>query len=351
MGKYTSLNFKTLSYSQFQQAGALFINQGKDLLITFLVARLVVEGRLTLGAMLAIQYIIGQLSSPVEQFISFVQAAQDAKIGMERLNDVHELRDEEDPNISYLKQLPEDKSIRFENFSFSYPRSQNEPVLENINLEIPEGKVLAIVGASGSGKTTLLKLLLKIYSDYAGGIKIGKTDFSRISPSFWRKQCGAVMQDGFIFNDSIAQNIAVGEDHPDYEKIVRCCKTANILSFIESLPNGFNTQLGSEGVGISQGQKQRLLIARAIYKDPPYLFFDEATNSLDANNEKAIIENLHEFFKRRTVVIIAHRLSTVINADKIIVLHKGRIVEQGTHQHLSFAKNKYYELVKNQLGH
>ena len=343
------LNFKTLTYSQFQQAGALLINQGKDIVITFLVASLVIEGKLTLGAMLAIQYIIGQLSIPIEQFVGFAQSAQDAKISMERLNEIHQLKDEESNDTTYINQLPEDKSIRFNNVSFTYPGAGNEAVLENINLEIPKGKVTAIVGVSGSGKTTLLKLLLKFYDYYNGEIKIGETNYKYISPSFWRRQCGAVMQDGYIFNDSIARNIAVGDEVPDYTRLISCCKTANILSFIESLPNGFNTQLGAEGVGVSQGQKQRLLIARAIYKNPQYLFFDEATNALDANNEKAIVENLQEFFKGRTVIIVAHRLSTVKNANKIIVLHEGEIVEEGTHQYLSSQKGNYYELVKNQL--
>ena len=343
------LNFKSLTYSQFQQAGALLINQGKDVVITFLVAGLVINGQLTLGAMLAIQYIIGQLSSPIEQFVNFVQAAQDAKISMERLNEIHQLKDEENINTTYINQLPENKSIHFNNLSFTYSGAGNEPVLQNINLEIPEGKVTAIVGVSGSGKTTLLKLLLKFYDHFTGEIKIGETNLKYISPSFWRKQCGAVLQDGYIFNDTIARNIGVGDEVIDYTKLIHCCKTANILSFIESLPNGFNTQLGAEGVGMSQGQKQRLLIARAIYKNPEYLFFDEATNALDANNEKAIVENLQEFFKGRTVVIVAHRLSTVKNADKIIVLHKGSITEEGTHQELSQQKGKYFELVKNQL--
>jgi len=343
------LNFKNLTYSQIQQAGALLINQGKDVLITFLVAGLVINGQLTLGAMLAIQYIIGQLSGPIEQFVGFIQAAQDAKISMERLNEIHHLNDEENADTAYVNLLPENKTLYFNNLSFTYPGAGNEPVLQNINLEIPEGKVTAIVGFSGSGKTTLLKLLLKFYDYYNGEIKIGETNYKYISPSFWRKQCGAVLQDGYIFNDSIARNIAVGDEIVNQGKLIHCCKTANIASFIESLPNGFNTQLGAEGVGMSQGQKQRLLIARALYKDPQYLFFDEATNALDANNEKIIVENLQEFFKGRTVIVIAHRLSTVKNAGKIIVLHQGSIAEEGTHQELTALKGKYYELVKNQL--
>jgi len=343
------LNLKSLTYSQFQQAGALLINEGKNVLITFVVARLVIEGQLTFGAMLAVQYIIGQLTSPIEHFITFMQSAQDAKISMERLNEVHQLGDEEDTRKSYLYTLPESRSIRIQGLSFTYPGAGNEPVLANIDLEIPEGKTTAIVGLSGSGKTTLIKLLLKFYPAYTGQIKIGETNFTYISPSFWRKQCGAVLQDGYIFNDNIARNIAVGETAVDQHQLIRCCKTANILSFIESLPNGFDTQLGVDGVGLSQGQKQRVLIARAIYRNPGYLFFDEATNALDANNERVIVDNLQEIFKGKTVVVVAHRLSTVKNADKIVVLDNGRIVEEGTHARLTEKKGKYFELVKNQL--
>jgi len=343
------LNFKSLKYSQIQQAGALLINQGKDVVITFLVASLVIHGQLTLGAMLAVQYIIGQLSSPIEQFVGFIQSAQDAKISMERLNEIHQLKDEEDNETKYINLLPENKQIEISNLSFAYSGSDGELVLKNIYLQIPEGKVTAIVGVSGSGKTTLLKLILKFYDHYIGEIKIGETNFKYISPSFWRKQCSAVLQDGYIFNDTIEGNISLGDEAVDYVKLVHCCKVSNILSFIESLPNGFNTKLGAEGVGMSQGQKQRLLIARAIYKNPKYLFFDEATNALDANNEKVIVENMKTFFEGRTVVIVAHRLSTVKNADKIIVLHKGSIVEEGTHEELSLQRGQYYELVKNQL--
>jgi len=356
------LSFRNLSYSQLQQAGALFINEGKNVVITFMVAQMVVQGQLTLGAMLAIQYIIGQLNSPIEQFVGFVQAAQDAKISLERLNEIHQLQNEENSSANEgqrLQYLPEFKSILFSDLSFTYPGAGNDPVLKNINISIPEGKTTAIVGVSGSGKTTLLKILLKFYEQYEGDILVGSLShhngdaqglrFKYISPSFWRRQCGAVLQDGYVFNDTIARNIALGDDQADFIKLVTACKTANILSFIESLPNGFNTKLGTDGVGISQGQKQRLLIARAVYKDPQYLFFDEATNALDANNEKAIVENLQSFFTGRTVIVVAHRLSTVKNADKIVVLHEGKIVEEGTHAELSLLRGRYYELVRNQL--
>jgi len=268
---------------------------------------------------------------------------------MERLNEIHEIEDEEPVDRTMLSYLPESKQISFSHLSFAYPGAGNEPVLKDINLEVPEGKVTAIVGVSGSGKTTLLKLLLKIYDQYEGEIKVGESNFKFMSPSFWRSQCGAVLQDGYIFSDSIARNIAVGDEYVDYDKLLHSCRVANILSFIETLPNGFNTNLGADGVGVSQGQRQRLLIARAVYKDPEYLFFDEATNSLDANNEKTIVENLQQFFKGRTVIVVAHRLSTVRDADKIVVLHKGEIVEEGSHSYLTAVRGHYYELVKNQL--
>lgn len=343
------LNFKSLSLSQYQQIGAFFINQGKNILITFIVAKLVIEGELTLGMMLAIQYIIGQLNSPVEQLIGFTQQAQDAKISLERLNDIHSLDDEESPHKEYNHALPEEHNIHIKNLSFTYPGAGNEPVLKNINVTIPQGKVTAIVGMSGSGKTTLVKLLLRFYESYKGDIHLGKSRFKTISPKYWRSISGAVMQDSFIFNDNIRKNITVTEDKIDNERLMNACKTANILPFIESLPLGFYTKLGAEGNGISGGQKQRLAIARAVYKNPQFIFFDEATNSLDANNEKIILENLQEFFKNRTVIVVAHRLSTVKNADKIIVLDNGGVAEEGTHIELTFKKGKYYELVKNQL--
>lgn len=347
--KVFKLNFKSMNFAQWQSTGALFINQGKDIVISFMVAQLVVHGQLTFGAMLAIQYIIGQLSGPVQQFISLAQSIQDSKISMERLNEVHEMEDEEPQGKILLNHLPEDKSLKINKLSFAYPGLGNDYVLEDINLFIPEGKVTAIVGVSGSGKTTLLKLFLKVYEQYHGELKVGESNFKNISPSFWRRECGAVLQDGYIFNDTIARNVAVGDEYIDQQKLIQSCKIANILPFIETLPNSFNTQLGSEGVGVSQGQRQRLLIARAVYKDPHYLFFDEATNSLDSNNEKAIVENLNQFFRGRTVVVVAHRLSTVKDADKIVVLDQGKIAEEGTHEQLTAIKGKYYELVKNQL--
>lgn len=380
-----NLQFKSLSLNQWQQAGAVFINEGKNIIITFLVAEAVLNGQLTLGAMLAIQYITGQLNSPVDQLVGFVQQAQDAKISLERLNEIYTIEDEEKMGdvvvpVSFGDGLGEpvshrrERSIFIQNLSFTYTGAGNEPVLKNINLEIPEGKVTAIVGVSGSGKTTLLKLLLKFYDGYKGDIKIGGgvplnskdepgaspplrvssgseggTNLRYISPKYWRSLCGSVMQEGFIFNDSIAKNIAVSDDNIDYDKLTHACAVSNILSFVESLPLGFNTKIGTEGNGISAGQKQRILIARAVYKNPQYLFFDEATNALDANNEKAIIENLQNFFKGKTVVVVAHRLSTVKHADNIIVLHQGEIAEQGTHEILSRNKQRYFELVKNQL--
>ena len=360
------LGFKGLSLSQYQQAGIFFINEGKNILITFFVAKAVLDGQLTLGAMMAIQYIIGQLNSPVEQLIGFVQSAQDAKISLERLNEIHQLEEEEPNEKTFITHLPDNKTIQVQDLSYTYPGAGNEPVLKNINLRVPEGKVTAIVGMSGSGKTTLLKLLLRFYENYQGEISLTPnpsprsgegsnsplakgTSLRYISPKFWRRQCGSVMQDGYIFNDNIAKNIAVSDEVPDYKKLLHACKVANILSFVESLPLGFNTKIGAEGNGISAGQKQRILIARAVYKNPVYIFFDEATNALDANNEKAIMENLNEFFKDKTVVVVAHRLSTVKNADNIIVLDNGMITEQGTHEELTNKKGEYYQLVKNQL--
>lgn len=340
---------KGLALNQYQQAGAFFLNEGKNILITFFSAKAVVDGQLTLGTMLAVQYIIGQLNAPIEALIQFVQAAQSAKISLERLNEIHELEDEEKKEqITYNPNGKHHVGISIKNLSFTYPGAGNDPVLKNINLDIPEGKVTAIVGTSGSGKTTLLKLLLKFY-DIKGEIKIGNVPFDSFRARDWRGRCGIVMQDGFIFSDTIARNIALGDEQPNLEKLYHACEVANILPFIESLPLGFNTKIGSEGNGISQGQKQRLLIARAVYKNPEYLFFNEATNALDANNEKTILENLNSFFKGKTVIVVAHRLSTVKNANQIIVLHNGEITEIGTHESLTSKRGEYFNLVKNQL--
>ncbi|MEX1268951.1 MAG: peptidase domain-containing ABC transporter [Balneolaceae bacterium] len=340
---------KNLALEQYQQGGAFFINEGKNIGITFIAAVAVVNGQLTLGAMLAIQYIIGQLNGPVEQLIGFVQSTQDAMISMERLNEVHAKEDEEPAGWMLTTQLPEKKNITLRNLTFSYPGAGNEPVLKDIDLHIPEGKVTAIVGMSGSGKTTLLKLLLKFYAPDQGEIRLGERNFKMISPRAWRSRCGVVMQEGFIFSDNIARNIAVSDDVPDIEKLEHAVNVANIREFIESLPLGFNTKIGAEGNGISQGQKQRILIARAVYKDPSFIFFDEATNALDANNERSIMDNMQEFFQNRTVIVVAHRLSTVKNADNIVVLDKGKIIEQGSHAELAQMNGAYFDLVKNQL--
>jgi len=351
------VQFKILSYNQLQQTGGILINEGKNIAITFIVAQMVLKGQLTFGAMLAVQYIIGQLNSPIEQFAGFIQSAQDAKISLERVNEIHQLTEEEYQfsKDGGVKNLPNEKSIRVDNVSFAYPGAGNKNVVENITFKIPGNKITAIVGTSGSGKTTILNLLLKYYEKYDGEIAIGNTCeaesqlLKRLSPSFWRSHCGAVLQDGFIFDDTIAKNIAVGFEEVDFVRLVSACEVANILSFIESLPNGFNTILGANGVSISQGQKQRLLIARVVYKNPDYIFFDEATNALDANTEKVIVENLHKYFVGKTVVIVAHRLSTVKNADKIVVLQEGKIVEEGTHAELTKLNGKYVELIRNQL--
>lgn len=343
------LKFKSLSLTQYQQIGAFFINQGKNILITFIVAKLVIDGQLTLGMMLAVQYIIGQLNGPIEQLIGFTQQAQDAKISLERLNDIHSLADEEPHDIQLNHYLPPIHDIIIKDVSFTYPGAGNDPVLNNITLNILQGKVTAIVGMSGSGKTTLLKLLLRFYESYKGEIYVGQTNLKNISPKFWRSISGAVMQDSYIFNDHIQKNITVTDDKVNQEQLLHACHTANIHEYIEALPLGFYTKLGAEGHGISGGQKQRLAIARAVYKNPSIIFFDEATNALDANNEKVILENLQKFFKGRTVLVVAHRLSTVKNADKIVVLDQGSIAEEGTHQELTAKRGKYYELVKNQL--
>ena len=340
---------KNLALSQTQQTGSSFINQGKNILITFISVKAVIDGSLTLGGMMAIQYIVGQVTNPIEQMIGFIQAYQDARISLERLNEIHQLEDEEPTERAFINRLPKSKTIYIKDLTFKYPGSDSNPVLENINLEIPEGKTTAIVGMSGSGKTTLLKLLLRFYEPEAGKIKVGKVHLTSLSFKTWRNGCGTVMQDGFIFADTIANNIAVGDEVPDIDKIHEAIETANLTDFVNELPFGLYTRIGAAGHGVSQGQKQRLLIARAVYKNPDYLFFDEATNALDANNEKVIMDNLNRFTIGKTVIVVAHRLSTVKNADNIIVLDKGKIIEQGTHHQLTELKGEYYGLVKNQL--
>ncbi|SFA48498.1 bacteriocin-processing peptidase. Cysteine peptidase. MEROPS family C39 [Pedobacter suwonensis] len=342
-------SIKSLALGQYQQFGTFFINEGKNILITLMVTKSVVDGQLTLGAMMAVQYIVGQLNSPIEQLFTFLQSYQDAKISMERLSEIHELKDEEPFEMKFLSELPSDKGIALHNITFTYPGAGNEPVLKDIHINFPEGKTTAIVGMSGSGKTTILKLLLRFYAPQIGDIKVGNNYLQHIGYRFWRGCCGVVMQDGFIFSDTIAKNIAVGDDYPDMAKLQHALHLANIHDFVNNLPLGLNTIIGLSGNGISQGQKQRILIARAVYKDPDYIFFDEATNALDANNEIVIMQNLENFFKGRTVLVVAHRLSTVKNADNIIVLDKGKVVEQGTHHELTDARGQYYELVKNQL--
>ncbi|MFP8896170.1 peptidase domain-containing ABC transporter [Chryseobacterium sp. EZn1] len=345
--KLFKIRIKSLSLEQWQSVGGNFINQMKDILVSFLSAKLVLSGNLTLGMMLSVQYIIGQLNSPLLQLIDFIKQTQDAKISLERLGEIHDKDDEEDKNEQYVTDIPK-QDIEIKDMSFRYIGS-DVPVFENLSLTIPYQQTTAIVGASGSGKTTLLKLLMKFYDPDQGEIRIGNTNMKNISPRYWRDHCGVVMQEGYVFNDTIANNIAVGEDHIDKQKLRRAVEIANIKDFIESLPLSYNTKIGNEGVGVSGGQKQRLFIARAVYKAPEYILFDEATSALDANNEKVIMENLEQFFKGKTAVVIAHRLSTVRHADKIIVLDQGRVVEEGSHAELVDLRGEYYRLVRNQL--
>ncbi len=347
--KLFKISIQGLALGQIQQIGSIFFNQTTNIIISFIAAKAVVEGEMTLGMMMSMTYIIGQLSGPVSSFIGFAQQLQDAKISLERLNEVHGKKDEEQDIETKLMILPEKQDIKIENLSFSYDGADRDYILKDLNLEIPARKVTAIVGASGSGKTTLIKLILGFYAPNKGKIKIGEIPLESINPHLWRSHTGSVMQDGFIFSESIAQNIAIGEEQIDIEKLRHAVTVANIRDFIDSLPLGYNTKIGMEGNGISQGQRQRILIARAVYKNPEFLFFDEATNALDANNEKEIMEHLHGFYKGKTVVVVAHRLSTVRDTDKIVVLDKGQVIEEGTHQELIAKQGLYYQLVKNQL--
>ena len=347
--KLFKVSLKSMMLNQNQQLGAVFINQAKDILISFLSAHAVIKGEMTLGMMMAVQYIIGQLNAPIQQFIGFTQAAQDARISLERLGEIHNRDDEEKPDDDKIRDIPADKDIEIRNLCYQYEGPDSEKVLDNISFIIPAKKITAIVGVSGSGKTTLIKLLLGFYNPVKGDVLLGGTALTRFSQREWRRTCGVVMQEGFIFSDTIAGNIGLTDEMPDKQKIDRATETASIKEFVENLPLGYNTRIGNDGHGLSTGQKQRILIARAVYKEPDFIFLDEATNSLDARNEKAIMENLSAFFKGRTVVVVAHRLSTVKNADKIVVLEKGRLVEEGTHRELVETKGAYYNLVKDQL--
>lgn len=348
--KLFRLRIRGMALSQYQDSGAVLINQTKNIIITALVAKLVIDGQMTLGMMMAVQYIIGQLNGPVDQLISFVRETQDAKLSLERLSDVHDKEDEEVKDEQHILEIPADKDVVLSNVTFGYDAtSVGEPVIKGVCLTIPVGKQTAIVGTSGSGKTTLIKLLLGYYPLQKGDILLGGNNLKYYSIREWRKRCGVVMQDGYIFSDSIAKNIAPGVEIIDKERLLNAVITANIREFIETLPLSYNTKIGNEGHGLSQGQKQRILIARAVYKDPAFVFLDEATNALDTNNERVIMDNLQNFFEGRTSIVIAHRLSTVKNADQIVVLEKGEIVEIGTHQELTKKKGAYYTLVKNQL--
>lgn len=343
------IQMKSLKLQQTQEAGSIFINELKNIIITVVSATAVINGSLTLGMMLAVQYIIGQLNSPIEQLMHFIYSIQDVKISLERINEIHKKDNEEDFNRNRTEFDGESHDIELRNIDFKYDPHALSKTIEGVNIHIPEGKITAIVGASGSGKTTLIKLMLGYYQVMSGEIMIAGHNISEYNLKWWRRQCGVVMQDGVIFSESIARNIAVDDGEIDEERLEMAAEIANVKDFVMALPLKLNTNIGRVGMGLSQGQKQRILIARAVYKNPKFIFLDEATNSLDASNERAIVENLDKFYKDKTVVVVAHRLSTVKNADQIIVLDKGKVVETGNHKSLTAKRGAYYNLVKNQL--
>ena len=343
------VEMKALRLQQTQEAGSVCINSLKNVLVTVMAATAVINGHMTLGMMLAVQYIIGQLNTPVEQLMSFLYSAQDVSISLERINEIHRMADEDSEEKQLTSVADAGLGICLDDISFRYDKFALRNTIDHVTIHIPQGQVTAIVGASGSGKTTLVKLMLGYYPVQEGTVSIGDTPINQLNKAWWRQQCGVVMQDGVIFSDTIARNIAVGCEQIDEQRLMQVAEMACIKEYILSLPLKFNTRIGRDGTGLSQGQRQRILIARAAYHDPDYLFLDEATNSLDANNERRIVENLSTFYQGKTVVIVAHRLSTVKNADHIIVLEQGRVVETGTHDELTRLHGAYYHLVKNQL--
>ena len=343
------VQMKSLKLQQTQEAGSIFINEVKNIIITVVAATAVIHGQMTLGMMLAVQYIIGQLNSPVEQLMNFFYSLQDVKISLERINEIHQMDDENGEEGLLTSIEDKNEGIDIKSIMFKYDQHALRKTIDNVNIHIPQGNVTAIVGASGSGKTTLIRLMLGYYSVLEGKINIGNTDINKLNKKWWRRQCGVVMQDGVIFSESIARNIAVDDGDIDKERLLKAAEIACIKDYVMALPLKFNTKIGRDGVGLSQGQKQRILIARAVYKNPDYIFLDEATNSLDANNERSIVENLDKFYKGKTVVIVAHRLSTVKNADQIVVIDHGKVVEIGNHESLTAKRGAYYNLVKNQL--